>query len=552
MNRHYLKRTNVAASLREAQPDRCSLHRCHAGRTAGHCHSGTLPPSSAATPQRAGSGSIAQRPAGLRQAADGSRSRSRPGKISPAPLAPRRETHSLKSLAPLAPRRGECTLNTPAPLAPRRGEGLGVRGSARRAFTLVEILTVIVIIGILAAIAVPAINGALKAAKTAAIRAEIDVLGQALEAYKLEYGEYPPDFYSWDQVERHFRKAFPDIEDDELRILAQFTHYRASGSNKQRCNPPVNQADPRSMGANMDHYPHAIDRAEALVFCLGGFSSDKNRPFTGAGGPLAPITGGVVYDPTNPTSLDFAAFQYNTDRENGFFEFDTEQLSLRQYTDSAPVFTYSDDEVEVLSTPTEIYNSVDGNALNLVYYADPFPTYRPPSSDLPIVYFNAQNYNRAWGYDASGLAWYNAAADSAHTQNLYLPVGDVEETGIARPYASDVVDTTPPSSIIGITLSNPPPILEFAQANRFQLISAGLDSNYGGIANAGFGSGATGINIFPTGGYYNPFIDTTSTSPSSTTKYQDDLELGTQTYNAQPQLDNITNFSTSDLESDLP
>ena len=427
----------------------------------------------------------------------------------------------------------------------------------RRGFTLVEVLTVIVIIGILAAISVPAIGIAMRAAKRGAIRLEIDNIGQALEAYKLEYGEYPPDFYVWNQVESHFRKAFPNIDNNELRILSQFTHYRVNAGNLIR----GGSADPRS-DSNYTHYPHAIDRAEALVFCLGGFSNDKTRPFTGPGGPLTLTPGDSsndpgrfisnpsnFFNPTIPTGQDFEAFQYNTDRETGFFDFQIEQLSLNQYLNTTPVFTYSNDEVEQLPNTSAVNTSSNANALGIAYYPDPFPTYRPRSSEQPVVYFHSQNYNRAWGVafpPGAQPVWY--AGRAAHSQNLYLPNGEVSKTGVARPYASNNVNTnTPPSAISGFSIATTP-LFQFAENNRFQLISAGLDGNYGGLGGTGIGDAAAYICIFPTGGYYNPF----NATASATTKYQDDLQLGSQIYNAQPQLDNITNFSTSDLESDLP
>ena len=76
-------------------------------------------------------------------------------------------------------------------------------------FTLVEVLVVIVIIGILSAIAIPAITNAIATGKTTKMRMEISALEQAIERYRDKYGDYPPDFSNWTVVERHYRKAFP-------------------------------------------------------------------------------------------------------------------------------------------------------------------------------------------------------------------------------------------------------------------------------------------------------------------------------------------------------
>lgn len=418
----------------------------------------------------------------------------------------------------------------------------------RPGFTLVEILTVIVIIGILAAISVPAIGVAMRRAKTTAIRVEIDVMSQAIAAYHLEHGDYPPDFYDWNQVERHFRKAFPDIDDNELRILSQFTHYNSSFQRVGEASgtPPE---DPRLSGNGFDHYPHAIDRAEALVFCLGGFSADKKRPFTGSGGPLVKRTDAAFSaEPNNMDADDYLAYQYNTEREVGQFEFKAEQLSTVVVESTATInaFAYSRDEAPTLNAAAGITVSQVNNGLGLVYYPDPFPTCLVGSSELPIVYFSKQNYDAAWGYDSSALAW-DGGGNEDHSQNVYLPNGNAIETGVARPYVTDIADTTPPTTIRGISVTAPK-VLQFAEANKFQLISAGLDSNYGGLISTGWGTGAAPVGIFPSGGYYSPFL---ATAPV-TTKYQDDLQNASKLYGAQPQLDNVTNFSTSTLEADLP
>jgi prepilin-type N-terminal cleavage/methylation domain-containing protein len=63
-----------------------------------------------------------------------------------------------------------------------------------RAFTLVELLVVISIIGIIAALTVGVIKGASRKRDESAAKAQLAKIETALEDYKKKFGTYPPDF----------------------------------------------------------------------------------------------------------------------------------------------------------------------------------------------------------------------------------------------------------------------------------------------------------------------------------------------------------------------
>ena len=65
------------------------------------------------------------------------------------------------------------------------------RQAGIRAFTLIELLTVIAIIAILAAITFGIIKGVNERAAIGQAKTELSSLSLALEAYKLQYGDYP-------------------------------------------------------------------------------------------------------------------------------------------------------------------------------------------------------------------------------------------------------------------------------------------------------------------------------------------------------------------------
>src|SRR5437763_15803997 len=60
-----------------------------------------------------------------------------------------------------------------------------------RAFTLIEVLVVVAILGILAAIVVPRIMERPDEAKRVAAKADIGAIVQALKLYRLDNGNYP-------------------------------------------------------------------------------------------------------------------------------------------------------------------------------------------------------------------------------------------------------------------------------------------------------------------------------------------------------------------------
>lgn len=63
--------------------------------------------------------------------------------------------------------------------------------SAARGFTLIEVMVVVVILGVLAALIVPKIMGRPDEARAAAARQDIATLTQALKLYRLDNRRYP-------------------------------------------------------------------------------------------------------------------------------------------------------------------------------------------------------------------------------------------------------------------------------------------------------------------------------------------------------------------------
>lgn len=65
--------------------------------------------------------------------------------------------------------------------------------SDQRGFSLLEMLLVVSIVGVLAAVAVPRFNNAIIMANTSRVQADLQVLNSAIVMYQSEHGEDPKD-----------------------------------------------------------------------------------------------------------------------------------------------------------------------------------------------------------------------------------------------------------------------------------------------------------------------------------------------------------------------
>src|SRR2546426_9510722 len=66
-----------------------------------------------------------------------------------------------------------------------------IRRHHQQAFTLIELLLVLVILGILAAIVVPKFSGRTEQARVTAAQTQIATFGTALDAFEVDTGSYP-------------------------------------------------------------------------------------------------------------------------------------------------------------------------------------------------------------------------------------------------------------------------------------------------------------------------------------------------------------------------
>jgi type II secretory pathway pseudopilin PulG len=299
----------------------------------------------------------------------------------------------------------------------------------------VELLIVMAILGILAGLLAWGVNAARVAILKRAQAFEVQSIASAVEAYRTKYGDYPPDGSSWPVMEAHLRKAFPNILVSELALLnpalSTANGYIRNDNDLTESHPHLARYISTSPGLRSGR---VFDAAEALVFFLGGFSSDPQRPITGPGGPLKlnPVVG---------------AYIYNTQRENAFFEFKIGRLTLDPNTGAS-----NDEAVYSEGVPNDLMPVYVGNG----------PTYQ--QLGVPIIYFDSRTYQ-------IGGATVN---DSSYYFNFYSP-GLVDTRNVqgstrncARPFLSMDLDPNKGNNA-----------LRYANDKTFQIMNGGYDRIYG-------------------------------------------------------------------------
>jgi len=196
-----------------------------------------------------------------------------------------------------------------------------------RGFTLVEMLIVVVIIGILASLVTVAAIAGGRAARRAAIKADITQVEAALEQYKNKYGEYPPDFSDPNAVMRHVRKRWPRCNISEPVFFQNVVN---AGWKVVEVD---NNGDVEFDDGHVIPDEDGVGHLGAITFWLGGL-------------PEGGMLGGFSADPSNPFNLN-----PNVQREKPMLEL-----------------------------------TIGGNVVNC---DNPFGVYYFKSYKYPIVYFKA-------------------------------------------------------------------------------------------------------------------------------------------------------------------
>lgn len=111
----------------------------------------------------------------------------------------------------------------------------GKKGSNKcnAGFSLIEVIAVTIIIGVMATMLMPAIDGAGTKARNAKLKNDLATLDQAIATYKLEQGNVPASLDNLipDYITRN--EGFKDAKNEDLQYSVSGSNYTLSGSDAE-------------------------------------------------------------------------------------------------------------------------------------------------------------------------------------------------------------------------------------------------------------------------------------------------------------------------------
>lgn len=279
-------------------------------------------------------------------------------------------------------------------------------GLQPRGFTLLELMIAIVVIAILAAFLLPAIQGITGTAKDSAVRNEISQLESAIATFKAKYGIEPPSaikIYEGREDAMAMGGGIPPNWAIDTTPEEMANPLRAKSRTLiQRMWPNYNfsiDQDLNDDGDSEDVY--ILDASTTLIFLLGGVVTNNG-------------TAGLVGTPQGFSKNPETPFKFATAgelREGPYFEFQPSRLrkapEITQATDKFQILQYFDP----LGTTTNLYlylSSYDGNG----YVAKDIP------DDIPIgtAYVTASGAGAAF-HKPKSFQIISAGADGIYGDN---------------------------------------------------------------------------------------------------------------------------------------
>lgn len=320
------------------------------------------------------------------------------------------------------------------------------RRRVRFGFTLVEVLIVIVVIAILAALLLPAINGALQRGRIVAEYNEITQLSLALQEFKNKYGVYPPSrirlregsSYDPDNAfDAHsikwLKRVWPDLQlpSDTNWIIWCKDDPDETESNRE---------------ARSGYTPQTYDLEgdECLVFFLGGVAEFDRSNINAR--PI--VLHGFTDNPRNPGGVPDASLSITQARIQPLFEFKADRLFVR--------------------TPSTHPPSDFGLTTRTANKLPSYKTSLAPAMEVPYAYFSS--------YEGAGYRPRDCEFEGEPTEKLFQEVWPSVTTSTTGHIASQGPN---PYYITVAAPNDDSTIVKAYLPQKFQLIAPGGDGLFG-------------------------------------------------------------------------
>ena len=311
------------------------------------------------------------------------------------------------------------------------------RANRGAGFTLVEILVVIVIIGLLAGISSTVLISARNSARGAVVATQMSQLSMALDEYKNQFGEYPPDFSDPEAVMRHVKKRWPRYHLPGASVDDQYAEFMTHVQYGCKVSSGLNEAPTGLNDLDGQHVWNLQNYISSLVFWLGGLPDYDGKPSGFYANPKAPL--GVGYNSADvlvPLALPLKAR-----REAPLFDFELKNIGTYW---SAPY------NGSVVCYPVEDEDDLWDSSLNAFHYVPAFE-----QGELPLVYFRPSPNSPYGAPDgSSSKTFYLADSDDAANATLTRAV----------PYARNYDANGK---------------LAWYEEKRFQMVHPGVDGAFG-------------------------------------------------------------------------
>ena len=314
----------------------------------------------------------------------------------------------------------------------------------RSAFTLVELLIVITIIGILVGLLLPAVRGALNSANELSNRTEMVQIEQAIESFNTQYGFYPPSF------EQYLRSEASNINHPGLAAFLRHLNRIAPNHQETRSSFPGINA-PRAV-VWWNKVGRHLDQTSSLMFWLTGLTKSQQFPLTGGAFRPIPAFGVDTYSNGAPFQILQTGGGADTTLPDGS-PFVIERVDFLQNL-SPGQFLFNTVDASDLLDDSETLNSLQSRNVDVV-----------PASELAVT----AGYRQAKGPSNSNNLFVYRDAPS------YVPLPlNLGRSGYA--YLNDVVTS---EDYDGDGTVDGPALSAFANPRTFQLVSPGLDGELG-------------------------------------------------------------------------